>query len=223
MKKFNKILLGAFVFMALISIVNISNVAAASPLDIPTDEYSGTLDPGENAIRFRNQTQIRIDCDQCVCINIECEALKIGAKDFILELSTSGDCLMNMTCTEEQAELGLLKGYRVHTRTRNRYTYREGFCISIECNCSEIQARLRIKASIHNRNGVWAYYNGDKWVPVPTTIEDDYLTAEVDHFSSWTILIPIAEENFVVYLGIIAIIGVIALVSVILIRKRNIM
>ncbi len=220
MKKFNKILLGAFVFMALISIVNISNVVAASPLDIPTDEYSGTLEPGENVIRFRNQTQIRIDCDHCVCINIECEALKIGAKDFILELSTPGDCLMSMNCTEEQAELGLLKGHRVQTRTRNRYTYREGFCISIGCNCSEIQARLRIKASIHNRNGVWAYYKGDKWVPVPTTIEDDYLTAEVDHFSSWTILIPIGVENFVFYVGIAAIIGVIAVVSVAFLRKR---
>ena len=220
MKKLNKILLGAFVFMALISIINISNVVATNPLDIPTDEYSGTLDPGENAIRFRNQTQIRIDCNQCICINIECEALKIGAKDFILELSTSGDCLMNMTCTEEQAELGLLNGNSIQTRTRNRYTYREGFCISIECNCSEIQARLRIKASIHNRNGVWAYYQGDKWVPVPTTIEDDYLTAEVDHFSSWTVLIPTAGENLVFYVGIAAIIGVIAVGSVAFLRKR---
>ncbi|MFX1322459.1 MAG: hypothetical protein ACFFAQ_12540 [Promethearchaeota archaeon] len=220
MKKLNKILLGAFVFMALISIINISNVVATNPLDIPTDEYSGTLDPGENAIRFRNQTQIRIDCNQCICINIECEALKIGAKDFILELNTSGDCLMNMTCTEEQAELGLLNGNSIQTRTRNRYTYREGFCISIECNCSEIQARLRIKASIHNRNGVWAYYQGDKWVPVPTTIEDDYLTAEVDHFSSWTVLIPTAGENLVFYVGIAAIIGVIAVGSVAFLRKR---
>jgi len=220
MKKFNKILLGAFIFMALISIINISNVAATSPLDNLTDEFSGTLDPGEHTLRFRNQTQIRIDCDHCVCINIECEALKIGAKDFILELSTDGDCLMSMNCTEEQAELGLLKGKRVLTRTRNRYTYREGFCISIECDCSEIQARLRIKATTHNRNGVWAYYQGDKWVPVPTTIEDDYLTAEVDHFSSWTILIPIGVENFVFYVGIAAIIGVIAVVSVAFLRKR---
>jgi len=212
--------LGAFVFMVLFSIVNINNVAAAPPLEIDADKYSGTLDPGETTLRFRNQTQIRIDCDQCICINIECEALKIGAKDFILELSTSGDCLMNMTCTEEQAELGLLNGNSIQTRTRNRYTYREGFCISIECNCSEIQARLRIKASIHNRNGVWAYYQGDKWVPVPTTIEDDYLTAEVDHFSSWTVLIPTAGENLVFYVGIAAIIGVIAVGSVAFLRKR---
>jgi hypothetical protein len=222
MKKINKILLGAFVFMALISMVSISNVAAATPLDIETDEYSGTLDPGEHTFRFRNQTQIRIDCDHCVCINIECEALKIGAKDFILELSTDGDCLMSMNCTEEQAELGLLKGHRVVTRSRNRYTYREGFCISIGCNCSEIQARLRIKATIHNRNGVWAYYQGDKWNPVPTTTEDGYLTAEVNHFSTWTIIIPIAGESYIVYLGLIGIIGVIALVSVLLIRKHNI-
>ena len=64
-------------------------------LEIDADEYSGTLDPGEHTLRFRNQTQIRIDCDQCICINIECESLKIGAKDFILELSTPDDCLMN--------------------------------------------------------------------------------------------------------------------------------
>lgn len=220
MKKFSKILLGVFVLTALISIINISNVVAAPPIEVPTDEYSGTLDPGQNTIQFRNQTQISIDSNQHMYVHIECEALKIGAKEFILELSTTGDCLMNMTCTEEQAELGLLKGNRVQTRTRNRYTYREGFCISIGCNCSEIQARLRIKASIHNRNGVWAYYQGDKWVPVPTTVDDGYLTAEVDHFSSWTILIPAAEVNLVLYAGIVAIIGVIAVALVVLYRKK---
>ena len=35
---------------------------------------------------------------------------------------------MNMTCTEEQAELGLLKGKTYQIRNRNRFQYQEGFC-----------------------------------------------------------------------------------------------
>jgi len=40
--------------------------------------------------------------------------------------------------------------------------------------------------------GEWAYYNEatEEWVSVPTTVEDGYLTAEVTHFSTWTILMP---------------------------------
>ncbi|MBY9021360.1 MAG: hypothetical protein KGD67_09890, partial [Candidatus Lokiarchaeota archaeon] len=120
--------------------------------------------------------------------------LRIGDKDFALEIEGTGDLQMNMTCKEEQAELGLLKGNtnQIRNRNRNQYQYQEGFVVSLECNGTFTRARLSIKATNENRMCEWAYYDEatEEWVSVPTTVEDDYLTAEVSHFSTWTVLLP---------------------------------
>ena len=198
MKKTSKILLGTFVIALLFAVASTNSVVAAgeTPVEVNGDTIQTQIQANNQVMfTFRQRTRLRFNSTADIDLNIQCDALRIGEKDFAIEIDCDQNMQMNMTCTEEQAELGLLKGNRVITRTRNRYTYREGFCISIGCNCSEIQARLRIKASIHNRNGVWAYYQGAKWNPVPTTTEDGYLTAEVDHFSTWTIIIPLAGER----------------------------
>ncbi len=121
-----------------------------------------------------------------------------------------------MTCTEEQAELGLLLGERYTARNQNRFLYQEAFCVSLQANTSFIQAKLMIQASAQNAGGSWAYYDdsANVWVTVPTTIEDGYLVTTTDHFSYWTILIP--ESDLLFYIAIIAIIvGIIAAVSIV--------
>ncbi|MEJ2295907.1 MAG: hypothetical protein P8Y23_14215, partial [Candidatus Lokiarchaeota archaeon] len=108
-----------------------------------------------------------------------------------------------MTCKEEQKELGLLKGNTYQIRNRNRYQYQEGFVCNIECNGTFTRAQLRIRATNENRVGSWAYYNEttNEWVTVPTTVEGDYLTAEVTHFSYWTILLP--DSTLVIVISVL--------------------
>jgi hypothetical protein len=55
---------------------------------------------------------------------------------------------------------------------------------------------------------------------VPTTVEDGYLTAEVSHFSTWTILLP----DYIMIIVGFTIGGVAALIviaSVFYIKKRK--
>ena len=173
---------------------------------------------------FRSRTRMRFNSTVDIDVNINCDALRIGVKDFEIEIEGDQILQMNMTCTEEQAELGLLKGNTYQARNRNRYQYQEGFCLLVQCNNSnQIQAKLKIQATNENSLCSWAYYDetSEDWVTVPTTLEDGYLIAETDHFSYWTVLLPETESNLLMYIGIISVIGIIAMISVIYFKKRK--
>jgi hypothetical protein len=228
MKKLSKILLGTFFLMILFSTITSFNVVAiADPdevVEVPTDSHQAQVQANiATMFRFRQRTQLRVMANVNLDLNLECEALRIGVKDFALEIEGNGDLQMNMTCTEEQVQLGLLKGNTYQIRNRNRYQYQEGFVIDIECNGTFTRARLRIRATNENRECQFAYYDEatEEWVSVPTTVEDDYLIAEVSHFSTWTILLP---DYTMLILGFTIGGGVAALIiiaSVFYIKKRK--
>ncbi|MFX1275420.1 MAG: hypothetical protein ACFFBP_16910 [Promethearchaeota archaeon] len=219
MKKVNKIVLGALLLTTLFSIISFSNASAADIPVIASDNVPFEAQVQAHVrttYRFQNQTRLTInssvDCDMIMI----CEASKIGEKYFEIQIvDAPHDLQMNMTCTEEQAELGLLLGTRHTARNRNRYVYQEAFCVALKCNATSIQARLMILATAQNGGGTWAYYdeaNGE-WVSVPTTIENGYLVATTNHFSTWTVLIP--EVDILPYIIVGVIIGIIAAISVV--------
>ena len=230
MKKLSKILLGTFFLMILFSTITSFNVVAVSNPDetfeVPTNTYQTQIQENvATMLRFRLKTQLRLEANVNLDMNFDCDALRIGNKDFALEIEGTGDLQMTMTCTEEQEQLGLLKGntQQIRTRSRNQVQYQEGFVVSIECDGTFTRARLSIGATDENRMGEWAYYDEatEEWVSVPTTVEDGYLTAEVTHFSTWTILIPdytLAIVGFSIGGGVAAIIIV---ASVFYIKKRK--
>jgi len=197
MKKLSKILLGTIFLMILFSTITSFNVVAVGDPDdtveVPTDTYQAHIQANTMTMfRFRARTQLRVNANVNLDMDFDCEALRIGAKDFALEIEGNGDLQMNMTCTEEQVQLGLLMGNTYQIRNRNRVQYQEGFVVDLECNGTFTRARLSIRVTNENRVGQWAYYDEatEEWVSVPTTVEDGYLTAEVSHFSTWTILLP---------------------------------
>jgi hypothetical protein len=81
---------------------------------------------------------------------------------------------------------------------------------------------MRIRATNENRIGQFAYYDEAtaEWVTVPTTVEDGYLTAEVSHFSTWTVLLP---DYTLLIVGIIGggAAAIIVIASVFYIKKRK--
>ena len=194
--------------MILFSLLNVNSVAAQGtiPQEINQDTYQARLNAStQYNFRFRDRTQLRIMANVNMDVNIDCEPLKIGVKDFAIEVSTDQDLQMNMTCTEEQAELGLLNGNTYQIRNRNRYQYNEGFCIRIQTNATnQIQAKLMIQATNQNQVGTWAYYDEatEEWVSVPTTVQNGYLVANVDHFSYWTILLPDYTVAIIIGVGV---------------------
>jgi len=227
MKKLSKILLGTIFLMILFSTITSFNVVAVGDPDdtfeVPGDTFQRHIHANTMTMfRFRARTQLRLNANVNLDIDFDCEALKIGAKDFALEIEGNGDLYMNMTCTEEQKELGLLMGYTYQIRNRNRVQYQEGFVVNLECNGTFTRARLSIRVTNENRVGQWAYFDEatEEWVSVPTTIEDGYLTAEVTHFSTWTILIP-DYTILIIGLSIGGVIALIVIGSVIYMKKRK--
>lgn len=226
MKKINKILIGSVALAILFTMLSTNTVLAAeTSIDINDDTYQTQIQANNRvAFRFRLRTRLTFDSTVNIDVDINCDSLRIGVKSFEIEVDCDQDLQMNMTCTEEQAELGLLMGNRYTVRNRHRYLYQEGFCVSLQCNNSgDVQAKLKIEANNQNRVGTWAYYNEvtEEWVSVPTTVEDGYLVAETDHFSYWTVLIPESGNNMLLYIGLISIVGIIAVISVIFLQRRK--
>jgi len=227
MKKLSKILLGTIFLMILFSTITSFNVVAVGDPDdtveVPTDTYQAHIQANTMTMfQFRARTQLRVNANVNLGMNFDCEALRIGVKDFALEIEGNGDLQMKMTCTEEQVQLGLLMGNTYQIRNRNRYQYQEGFVVDLECNGTFTRARLSIRVTNENRVGQWAYFDEaiEEWVSVPTTVEDGYLTAEVSHFSTWTILLP----DYIMIIVGFTIGGVAALIliaSVFYIKKRK--
>ncbi len=228
MKKISKYLIGSFALLLVCSSFLSINVAAAiDPTDkevpVMTDHWQAQVQANEMTMfAFQFNLRLRFRANVNLELNGDCETHKLANKDFILEVEGDDDLRMNMTCTEEQKELGLMMGNTYQIRNRNRVQYQEGFVCNIECNGTFTKAQIRIRATNENRIGSWAYYDEatEEWVSVPTTIEDDYLTAEVTHFSYWTILIP----DYTLFIVVSVVIGAVAVViigSVFYIRKRK--
>lgn len=217
------VFLGTFLTMSVFLILS-SSALAASPI-MATNQYRIEEANGWNH-QYTNQNRLTINKtgDFVIEGTIQYQYTKIMNKEFSVEITeASGDLNMNMTCTEEQEELGLLKGQRVTARNRNRFQYQEGFVVNITCNSTQIQARLRIRANQQNRDGTWAYYNGEteEWVPVQSSIQDGYLVADTDHFSVWSVIIPEVDYTLWIILG-----GVTAAIAVLgtliyLMKKRK--
>jgi hypothetical protein len=172
-------------------------------------------------IQFQQKTQIFFKSNVSIDLNLSCEAISIGDKVLIVEINSSEELEINMTCKEEEKELGLLKGNLYQIKNRDRQKYLEGFVFSLECNNS-FQAKLKLKATNENRAGTWVYYNEDtsEWIAVETIVEDEYLVAETDHFSTWTVLIPDPDYSLIIIIGIGVGVGAIVAIVIVL-RKRK--
>jgi hypothetical protein len=170
----------------------------------------------------------RCDCEcqcegecQCIC-DCECKCLVECQCDCDCECQCEGECQCDCDC-ECQRLYECQCVCDCECRCQN-----ECQCI---CNCDDketcIQARLRIRLTNENRFGKWAYYdeNVKEWITVPTSIEDGYLIADTNHFSTWTILIPtIFADNSALILGsssVIAIFVILIVISSIYAKRRN--
>ncbi|NVM36777.1 MAG: hypothetical protein HWN81_14370 [Candidatus Lokiarchaeota archaeon] len=234
MKKINKILIGIFTFAILFTLFNVNTVLAALDPPIPVNQsgiYPYRIEAhNKTSYQFQNKTQLTIQANVTIEGYIDCDALSIGGKEFETEIVADGDLQMNMTCTREEAQLGLQLGntYRVRNRNQN-LSYQEGFCIQIQTNKSDqeqIQAKLKIKSNKGNQGGTWVYWDptDQEWVPVQTTEVEGNLVCETNHFSYWTILIPETDDDSIsAFLGVELIIGisVIAVVLVVYLKKRK--
>lgn len=226
MKKNNVILFGGLLFLVLFSLYGSQDVLAAGTT--PNTEVNGdrvqtklTARNQEN-YRFQQKTQVRINSSVNANVDITCDSGNIGNKEFELEVNGTKEFNMVMTCTEEEAELGLLLGKTVQNKSRFTYTYRTGFCIKVQTS-EQVQAKLKLKAEEQYQTGTWAYFNEttEEWVPVATSLQNGYLVAETNHFSTWTV-INLESDYTLLIVVVVIVVGIVAAVGIIFwtIKKR---
>ena len=145
-KKISMVLLSAFTMLIVLSLIGSINVTAVETPDQTIEVQGDTIQTQlQSNLRtmfwFRETTRLTVHANIGLDLDINCEALRIGDKDVIIEIEGSGDLRMTMTCTSEEAQLGLLDGSLHRVRNRNTYRYLEGVCIAMtgtrpcECKC----------------------------------------------------------------------------------------
>ncbi len=209
-------------FLVISATIYGSFATAAVDQEIAGSEFNGSQAAGTPVTyRFRQRTQLRLNSSNALTLAIDCDADNIGDQTVEINLDTDAVSTLTMNCTETQAELGLLKGETVQTRTQTRN--QAGFCANLSLqggNLIKAQLKIQIKAENQNKAHVWAYYDNAKaeWVEVPTTVVDGYAVAETTHFSVWTVLTSDATiDGFLLLIPVSAA----AIIALAVLQKRR--
>ncbi len=205
-------------FLILSTMIYGSFVAAADQ-DVAGTQFNGSQTAGTpTTYRFRQRTQLRLNASVGLTLDIDCDADAIG--DQVVEINIDADApsTLTMNCTETQAELGLMKGQTVQTRTQARNQL--GFCANLSLQGGNlVKAQLKVQIKDQNQIHVWAYYDNAKaeWVEVPTTVVDGYAFAETTHFSVWTVLVSDGISGYLFLLPVSAA----AIIALAVLQKRR--
>jgi len=140
-KNLSKVLLSAFTMLIVFSFIGSLNVTAVETpdqtIEVQGDAIQTQLQSNVRTMfYFREKTRLTVYANIGLELDINCEALRIGDKDVIIEVEGDYDLRMTMTCTREEAQLGLMKGSLHRVRNRNTYQYLEGFCIAMKCTAN---------------------------------------------------------------------------------------
>jgi len=137
-KNVSKLLLSAFTMLIVLSLISSINVTAVETpdqtIEVQGDAIQTQLQSNlRTMFIFSEKTKLTVSANIGLELDINCQALRIGDKDVIIEVEGNDDLRMTMTCTSEETQLGLMSGSLNRVRNRNVYRYLEGFCITMEC------------------------------------------------------------------------------------------
>lgn len=140
-KNFSKIMLSTFTMLIVLSLIGSINAKAVETpdqtIEVEGDAIQTQLQSNlRTMFWFRERTRLTVCANIGLELDINCEALRIGDKDVIIEVEGNGDLRMTMTCTREETQLGLMNGSLHRVRNKNTYRYLEGFCIAMECTAN---------------------------------------------------------------------------------------
>ncbi len=206
-------------FLILTATIYGSFGSAAVDQEAAGNQFHGSQTAGTPVTyRFRQRTQLRLNASVGLTLDIDCDADAIGYQTVEINIDADAPSTLTMNCTETQAELGLMKGATVQTRTQARNQL--GFCANLSLEGGNlIKAQLKVQIKDHNQVHVWAYYDEatDEWVEVPTIAVDGYAVAETTHFSVWTVLSSDSISGYLLLLPVSAA----AIVALAVLQKRH--
>ena len=123
------------IVLSLISSMNVTAVETPDQtIEVQGDAIQTQLQSNlRTMFIFSEKTKLTVSANIGLELDINCQALRIGDKDVIIEVEGNDDLRMTMTCTREETQLDLMSGSLNRVRNRNAYRYLEGFCITMEC------------------------------------------------------------------------------------------
>ena len=138
-KNVSMVLLSAFTMLIVFSLIGSINVTAVETPDQTIEVQGDTIQTQVQSnfrtmFWFRETTKLTVYANIGLELDINCEALRIGNKDVIIEVEGVDNLRMTMTCTREESQLGLMNGNLLRGRNRNTYRYLEGVCIAMKVN-----------------------------------------------------------------------------------------
>lgn len=138
-KNVSMVLLSAFTMLIVFSLIGSINVTAVETPDQTIEVQGDTIQTQVQSnfrtmFWFRETTKLTVYANIGLELDINCEALRIGNKDVIIEVEGVDNFRMTLTCTREESQLGLMNGNLLRGRNRNTYRYLEGVCIAMKVN-----------------------------------------------------------------------------------------
>ena len=210
------------VFLNVMATTSVMGAEDGTVEDVAGDKHSAHVNAGESTqFRFRNRFQFQLRTNASTDVEFDCDAAGVGSRNFELELNTTDGQQLSVKVMPEDAALEAKDGQKIQTKTQNKYQYKEQFMVQLQLNGSEPDA-AKLKLETNDKSATWAYYNEEtgEWCEVDSTYEDGMVVAEVDHFSTWTVLSS-TDNTAIITISIVAIVGALGLLALAMKKKKN--
>lgn len=173
--------------------------------NVTGNSYQAQVPQGEaHGYQFGNQNQVRMNFNASVPMQLQMHVNDTGMNqsEFGLHVvnTPSGNAIrLNVSAQATMGQINLTNGRTItignQSQNRHRYRYEHNFAINVTTNGS-CTANLYHNVN-GNPNATWAYYNETtgQWEVVPSSLDGDYLQAQVNHFSTYAILTQLPDET----------------------------
>ncbi len=163
-----------------------SQVKALNYTEVEPQGFRYSLGEGEETMFMFRNTMMVFNSIQPLQLNLSAEnAMKSGA--FGVKLETSKATMLNISMTATPTGGATeVRGIGVYMDIEHNATDALKASLAMKVDVEMLKAKYGVDFDPNQL--MWAYWNGEMWMEVPSTLENDVLVAETDHFSIWTIV-----------------------------------
>jgi hypothetical protein len=163
-----------------------SQVTALNYTEVEPQGFKYSLGEGEQTIFMFQNTAMVFGSTQPLQLRLSAENT-VKKRDLGIQLQTNTATMLNVSMTTTPSGgVKAAKGVGVYMNIEHNTTGTLKAQLSMPIDIEELKSKY---GSTFDPNRLrWAWWNGEKWMEVPSTLANGVLTAETDHFSTWTIL-----------------------------------
>jgi hypothetical protein len=163
-----------------------SQVKALNYTDIEPIGFKYALGEGEQTMFMFRNTAMVFNSTKMLRLNLSAEN-NVQNKVFGVRLQTSTVTMLNVSMTAiPTGGASEVKGVGVYMNLEHNATGVLKAQLAMPIDVEALKSKYG--STFDPQRLRWVYWNGLKWMEVPSTLNNGVLTAETDHFSTWTIM-----------------------------------